>query len=290
MGQRAELGARVEHGHRQSGCKPRSSANFCALTVVPFSSWASGMDASQVTTEAGTDGGAPGSRPRTPARPGSSAMRSVSTYPGSTLNAKTRGPSSTARMPGHAMERALRHRVAHAPAALTGGRGRIADGHGGGDVDDHAVAPLEHRRVTSLASTNWATSWPRASLDSSMSGRRSGPCSPARCGRRCSRARRCGPTREHAVTAVAERAAIEEVDGDGQRAGSGCSTSAAVPPGCRGWLARRARRRRASPSRCVRAATATSKPAAASCTAVALPMPRLAPVTRATLGSTSASV
>ena len=42
---------------------------------------------------------------------------------------------------------------------------------------------------------------------------------------------------------------------------------------------------RASPSSKVRAMIATSKPAWASATAVALPIPRLAPVTNATLSS-----
>ena len=146
--------------------------------------------------------------------------------------------------------------------------------------------------TTSFASTNWATTLASSLVSSSATDRsRKWSMLPAPV---CTALFTSTSMWPHSSST---RATPRSSDGRSRRSmvtsrarRPDCSISSAVASRLPGMTRPPCSSSRASPSRRVRAATATSKPAAASCTAVALPMPRLAPVTRATLGSTGASV
>ena len=192
--------------------------------------------------------------------------------------------------PGHPLERALRHAVAHAPATFAGRLRGIGVARRRRDVHDRAAAALDHRREQELVQherrEHVAVELLLEQLDRRVE--EAVHVAGTDVARRCARRRRRGPTSSSTLVAAAPSdAAVEQVALHDQRfaavvahercrrrrlPGSGDMSEAFSVDECS----------RASPSSTVRAMIATSKPAFASATAVALPMPRLAPVTNAT--------
>ena len=166
-----------------------------------------------------------------------------------------------------AVDRALRHPVAEAPAAVAGGRGRIAAARTGRHGHDDAAAALDHLRQHQLGRMTGAITLPSRCLPSSIDAacRGCGPCGRVRCSgalltstsMRPQRSSTCvtdGPSVVRSVmsadtdiawrpSASTSAAVLSSEPGSGRRVGTLAPSTSARAPRPRAWCVRRGRRR-----------------------------------------------
>jgi hypothetical protein len=232
---------------------------------------------------------APGYRPSSPRAPAFTSIRSVMTNPGSRLKQRIpRSPSSTARIPANRWNAPfdIAYAAPHppSPAGACGSMTATADVTFTTVPSPRSSMPGSTALMSTICETTFA-----ASLASSCSTVVSWKCDmspgpvsmalftstsmrPQSSSARCTAATRVDRSWRSIGTGSARRpaasiacAVVSRLPGIGRPAPSELSTP--------------------SPSRMVRPVMTTSSPASASAMAACLPIPRLAPVTKATLGS-----
>ena len=185
---------------------------------------------------------------------------------------------------------ALREAVAQAPAALAGGLRGVGHARSRGDVHDRAPTALEHARQHGLAQHQRGHGIGLKVFVEQVERRVQDPVHMTRSDvttvvdqhvDAAPSARSPAPRRLPAKPGPADRRAAEKLPLPSARTNS--AVAERLPGRARvSLLATVEEISRDSPSFSVRALIATSKPARARWTAIALPMPRLAPVTNAT--------
>ena len=171
-----------------------------------------------------------------------------------------------------------------------GGRGRIEPGRPRHHVDDGAAAALEHDGNTAWISRTWCMKLPVNTFEHRLRREVGDPVegADALVDRVVEQHVDAAPLLEHRGRQRDHRVAVEQVHRHDQRALTalldllgGALEAARHGTACRSSRDRLGLRA-PSPSLTVRALTTTSKPASASASAPARPIPRLAPVTTAT--------